>query len=811
LSLALLDAVQAFFDHVSSTRVELSTWHGTRSIADPDSLLMLSHSCQVPSNKILSWTPRTWAILVSGILIALTAAPRLSAVTAPTFTSATKVAFPQGIQGSFTITTTADPAARITLSGHLPGGVKFVDNGDGTATLSGRPGGGQGLLGDYALTFTASNGIPPAATQNFTLTITRPPRITSVNNATFVVGTAKTFTITTRSTNPKSTLSFTGTLPGGVTFTPLANGTATLSGTAVAGSEGVYFLTITATNGTKPDSVQLFTLTVQDTAPVLHAPAVTSPASTTFTVGTEGTFTVRTTGVPTATLSLTGTQPSWLSFIDNTDGTATLTGIPDTGGAPSYGFTITATNGVAPDAMQSFTLFVVNPPPAITSVNNVTFVVGTFDAFTVRTSPALPSATVSFTGTLPAGISFVPNGDGTATISGTAAAASEGDYPIDITASNGTPPDAMQTFTITVQDSPPVLQAPAITSDATASFKVGTAGTFTITTTGTPTPSLTLTGAQPSWLSFVDNTDGTATLRGTPDADSDLSYSFTITARNGVSPNAMQGFTLTTVQPTPANATLANISTRLMIQTGNKVGIGGFIITGPDPKKVLIRGLGPTLTTFHVKNALQDPVLELHDGTGALIIGNDDWKIPQGTEIAATGLAPPNDHEPAILLTLQPGSYTVFESGKNGTSGVGLIEIYDLDAAANSHLSNISTRGFVQTGANVMIGGFIVSGASGSVIVRALGPTLGRPPFNVSNALQDPFLDLRDANGNSMITNDNWGSASNAAAIRSSGYAPPNSLEAAILITLAPGNYTAIMSGKNGGTGVGLVEVYRLP
>src|SRR5439155_1150535 len=395
---------------------------------------MLSHSCQGPSNKILTWTVRTWAILLSSIFIALAAPPRLAADTAPGFTSATSVVFPQGIEDTFTITTSGNPVAKITSSGKLPGGVKFVDNGDGTATLFGRPGIGLGLVGDYALTFTASNGVLPAATQNFTLTITRPPRITSVNNATFVVGTAQTFTITTKNTVPKSTLSFTGTLPGGMTFTPLSNGTATLSGTPVAGSKGVYFLTITATNG------------------------------------------------------------------------------------------------VAPDATQSFTLFVVNPPPAITSVNNATFVVGTFGTFNVRTSPPVPSATVNFTGTLPAGITFAPNGDGTATIRGTAAAGSEGDYPIDISASNGTLPDAMQTFTITVQDAAPVPQAPAITSAATGSFTVGTAGTFTITATGTPTPSFTLFGAQPSWLSFIDNTDGTATLSGTPDADSDLSYSFTITA-----------------------------------------------------------------------------------------------------------------------------------------------------------------------------------------------------------------------------------------------------------------------------------------
>ena len=684
-------------------------------------------------------------VLAAVILPTFTAVPALLADTAPSFTSANSVTFPQGIRTNFTITTTGIPVPKITSSGHLPGGLKFVDNGDGTATLSGRPGGGNGLLGDYALTFTASNGVSPAATQNFTLTITRPPRITSVNNATFVVGTANTFTITTRSTVPKTTLSYTGTLPGGVTFVT-NNGTATLSGTPAAGSEGIYFLTITATKGTPPDAVQLFTLTVQDAPPVTHAPTITSAASTTFTVGTEGIFTIHTTGTPTSSITLSGTVPAWLTFVDNTDGTATLDGIPDPGGPPSYSLIITATNGIAPNATQTFTLFVNNPPPAITSADNTTFVVGTFASFTVRTSPPDPSATVSFTGTLPSGINFTPNGDGTATIDGTAPAGSQGSYPINITASNGTLPDAMQTFTITVQDAPPVLEAPAITSDASTSFTVGTAGTFTITTTGSPTPTLTLDGAQPAWLSFVDNTDGTATLSGTPDAGSDLSYSFTITARNGVSPVATQDFTLR-ITPTPANAQLVNVSTRLVIQTGGNVGIGGFIISGTDPKKVLIRGIGPTLARFGVPNALQDPVLELHDGTGVVLTSNDDWKVPQQAAVEATGLAPPDDREPAILLSLQPGSYTVIESGKNGTTGVGLIEVYDVDVLSTSQLSNISTRGLVQTGNNVMIGGFIVSGASGSInlVVRALGPTL--TSFGVANALHDPTLQLNDSNG----------------------------------------------------------------
>src|SRR5438477_10526223 len=514
---------------------------------------MFIHHCRLfPLNEFLSRAIPRLALVAVAILVDVAAAPPLSADTAPSFTSDSSVIFPQGVLDTFTITTSGTPTPKITSSGHLPGGIKFSDNGDGTATLSGVPGNGLGLVGDYSLTFTATNGVAPPATQDFTLSIIRPPLITSINNATFVVGTANTFTVSTRNTHPKTTLSLTGTLPAGVTFVPNNDGTATLSGTPAAGSEGIYFLTITAANGSHPDSIQIFTLTVQDAAPVTHAPAITSTANTTFTVGTEGTFTFHTTGTPTSSITLSGTLPAWLSFIDNTDGTATVIGIPDAGGPSSYSLTVTATNGIAPDAMQSFTLFVNNPPPAIISADNTTFVVGIFASFTVRTSPPDPSATVSFTGTLPSGINFTPNSDGTATIDGTASAGSQGSYPINITASNGTLPDATQTFTITVQDAPPLLEAPAITSAASTSFTMGSAGTFTITTTGSPTPTLELSGAQPAWMSFVDNTDGTATISGTPDAGSDLSYSFTITARNGVSPVATQDFTLGIIRTSTA-------------------------------------------------------------------------------------------------------------------------------------------------------------------------------------------------------------------------------------------------------------------
>jgi len=262
---------------------------------------------------------------------------------------------------------------------------------------------------------------------------------------------------------------------------------------------------------------------------------------------------------------------------------------------------------------------------------------------------------------------------------------------------------------------------------------------------------------------------------------------------------------------TPASR-LVNFSTRGFVQTGNEVLIGGFIVTGASPKQVILRALGPTLgqPPFNVPNALPDTVLDVYNANNVLITSNDNWgSAANAAAISASGFAPPNSLESAILTTLSPGNYTAIVRGANNESCVALVEGYDLDTAAVSTFANISTRGFVQSGDNVMIAGVIVQGPdSENVMIRGLGPTLGQPPFNVSNVLPDPFLDLRDANGNPMMANDNWGTASNAAAISSSGYAPPNSLEAAILITLAPGNYTAILSGVNRTSGVGLVEVY---
>ncbi len=247
--------------------------------------------------------------------------------------------------------------------------------------------------------------------------------------------------------------------------------------------------------------------------------------------------------------------------------------------------------------------------------------------------------------------------------------------------------------------------------------------------------------------------------------------------------------------------------------------IGGFIITGADPKQLLVRAIGPSLSSLNIPGALQDPVLELHDASST-IGTNDNWKIrengtSQQAEIAATTIPPTDDFESALLRTLPGGaaSYTAIVRGKNDTTGVGLVEVYTLERTANSRLANISTRGRVETNENVMIGGFIVGEGTLKVIVRAIGPSLAAR--GVQGSLQDPTLELHDGNGATIATNDNWKLASDnssqQAEIEASTIPPPDDRESALVRTLAPGNYTAIVRGVNGTTGVALVEVYALP
>ena len=274
------------------------------------------------------------------------------------------------------------------------------------------------------------------------------------------------------------------------------------------------------------------------------------------------------------------------------------------------------------------------------------------------------------------------------------------------------------------------------------------------------------------------------------------------------------------VRVAPLASQLLNVSTRASVQTGEGVTIAGFIITGTDSKGVVVRGLGPTLgqPPFNITGVLGDPFLSLRDSGGNVIWNNNNWKDSQQTQIQNLGSAcagspcpPPNDLESAILQILPPGRYSAILSDKNGTTGVGLVEVYDVSTGVFAELTNVSTRAFVGTDQNVAIGGFITSGGNGSaqILVRGLGPTLAQPPFNVTGVLADPFLSLRDVNGTVLWNNNDW-KDSQQAQIQATGMAPPNDLESAIVRTVAPGTYTAILSGRNGTTGIGLVEVYKL-
>jgi hypothetical protein len=260
------------------------------------------------------------------------------------------------------------------------------------------------------------------------------------------------------------------------------------------------------------------------------------------------------------------------------------------------------------------------------------------------------------------------------------------------------------------------------------------------------------------------------------------------------------------IHPTPTK--VLNISTRSFVGAGDNVMIGGFIVTGTAPKKIIVRAIGPSLP---LDGKLNDPVLELYDASGALLAANDNWQdSPDKQAIIATTIPPADPHESAILRTVVPGAYTAVLRGVAGATGIALVELYDLDSGADSALANISTRGPVTGGDQLLIAGVIVSGNSASnEAIRAIGPSL--TSAGIANALADPVLELHDHAGDLVMTNDNWQSDANAGALRSIGLAPTNAHESALIQPLGPGAYTAVVSGGGNTTGVALVEVYAVP
>ena len=415
--------------------------------------------------------------------------------------------------------------------GGCPGG-----GGGGGGSAGSGAGGGGGTGAPYSVS-PATDGTAPQGNGSVAIQYTQqelvPPTITSANHATFTVGHSGTFTVTTgASTSPTAALNEIGALPTGVGFTDIGDGTATLTGIPAAGTGGTYPISFVATNAASPPAIQSFTLTVD------QAPAITSAATTTFTTGSVGTFTVTTTGFPTPSIGETGGLDG-LTFTDNGNGTATLTGTPTAGG--TFPLDLTAANGVGSDGLQTLTV-TVQQSPTITSANHATFTVGHSGTFTVTTGASTsPTAALNEIGALPTGVGFTDIGDGTATLTGIPAAGTGGTYPISFVATNAASPPAIQSFTLTVD------QAPAITSAATTTFTTGSVGTFTVTTTGFPTPSIGETGGLDG-LTFTDNGNGTATLTGTPTAGG--TFPLDLTAANGVGSDGLQTLTVT-VQQSP--------------------------------------------------------------------------------------------------------------------------------------------------------------------------------------------------------------------------------------------------------------------
>jgi hypothetical protein len=307
-------------------------------------------------------------------------------------------------------------------------------------------------------------------------------------------------------------------------------------------------------------------------------------------------------------------------------------------------------------------------------------------------------------------------------------------------------------------------------------------------------------------------TGPTPTPTATPTPGPSATATPTATATATPNPTSTPAPT-STPTPTPASPQALNIATRMRVETGSNVLIGGFIINGNATKNVAIRGIGPSLAAFGIADALADPTLELRASNGSVIFANDDWQEnpQQAAELANLALAPGNPKESGIAITLQPGAYTAVLAGKNEGTGVGLVEVYDTNSAANSQLANISTRGFVRTAENVMIGGFILGGGSvnSRVALRGIGPSLAQ--FGLNPVLADPTLELHDSNGTTLIANDDWQSdAASAAALTAAGFALSDPKESGIFTSLPAGQFTAVLAGKNGGIGIGLVELYNL-
>ena len=552
-------------------------------------------------------------------------------------------------------------------------------------------------------------------------------------------------------------------------------------------------------NGATPASGNYVMATDFLIAGISGAPVINSPLSVKLTVGQPFIYMVTATNFP-SSFEATNLPPG-LTF---NPGIGVISGTPTTAATTQVqlGAANTAGTGAA-----VLTLTVQPSPsgPVISSSTSATGRTGQPFTFQVLARGTNADARVNATG-LPPGLKIAP---ASGLISGTPT--QDGGFAVTLTLTQGNF-STSQTLQLTFTSDP---KFPVITSSSTAALATGEPFSYTIAAPGgdplDPTV-FTIIGTLPPGLTFDPQTgkiSGTYSVQAQrggggsiiqPLSDDPVIDSVQLFADNSHG-TATQPLIFLPPSPNP----VLNISTRVRVQTGDNVLIGGFIVTGTDAKTMIVRAIGPSLP---LSGTLADPWLQLYGGNGQLIMSNNNWQeAPNKQAIIDSTVAPPNSYESAILRGFAPGAYTAVVRDVGNATGIALVEVYDLASTSTSKLANISTRGVVETGDKVMIGGFIV-GPTGTgstqVIARAIGPSLP-----VAGALADPVIELHDSYGSVIGENDDWKSTQQAA-IEATGVAPTNEKESAIVLPLTPGSYTAIVRGNNNGTGVGLVEVYAL-
>ncbi|MEN3370959.1 MAG: hypothetical protein V7609_3102 [Verrucomicrobiota bacterium] len=672
---------------------------------------------------------------------------------------------------------------------------------------------------DYAIDTTA--GTPQSTAVNTAFPIALKATVTESGNP--VSGISVTFTAPT--SGARATFSSGNT----ATVVTDANGVATAPTLTANGTPGSYTVAATVIGIATPANFSLTNVVGATTHFSVTAPAnATAGVPFNFTVNaldsgdnvvTNYTGTVRfTSNDPSATLPANSTL---------TNGTGTFSATLRTAGnrtitATDTSTAATGTSNTIVVAGAAATHFSVVAPANATAGTAFNFTVTALDQF--NNTAAGYTGTVRFNSTdlnatLPAN-STLANGTGTFS----ATLRTVGNQTITATDTNNSAINGTSN-TIAVTKPTPGLSGTV----SPTSGNVGTAFTDTAVLSGgvNPTGTITFTVYGPNaanCATAIFTSSKTVNGNGTYVSDSFTptapgSYTFVAFYSGDASNNpvstvcgaASQTFTVTSPAPTPTPAQSLNISTRVRTELGDRAMIGGFIITGNAPKSVVIRGLGPSLASFNLSDLLPNPQLELKGPNNNLLFLNKDWKDSQRSLIEGTNFQPKDDRESVIVISLNPGAYTAILSGEGGTTGIGLVEVYDTSPNSDSKLGNISTRGFVQTGDKVMIGGFTL-GANNNptrIAIRGRGPSLSQ--FGLSPVLADPTLELRNQNGTILVVNDDWQSDPvSAANLTANGLGLSDPKEAGIFTSLPAGQFTAVLAGKTGGIGIGLIEIYNL-